>query len=199
VVVTAVFDDGFYVQDLDRISGIKVRTSSPGVSVGQMVNIEGVMTTTGIEREIMNPKVTILKAAAGEAKPLSLTNSALGGGAFEGQPGVWGWELVTGPDGKSVKQWKSASGLNNVGLLVTTWGKVKEFVDGSRPYILINDGSMNDVRVYLPSDAQTPAIGKTAVVTGISIIVSDDSGKNNGSTLRAVRSRTKFDLAYYPQ
>ncbi|MCE5323688.1 right-handed parallel beta-helix repeat-containing protein [bacterium] len=195
VVVTAVFDDGFYVQELDRISGIKVRTYSPTVSVGQMVKVEGVMTTTGIEREIMNPKVTLLKAAAGELKPLCISNSALGGGSFEGQTGVWGWEIVTGPDGKSVKQWKSASGLNNIGLLVTTWGTVKEFINEARPYMLINDGSLNDVRVYLPDDALDPEIGKTAVVTGISTIVSNDSG----STLRAVRSRTRSDLTYYPQ
>lgn len=199
VVVTAVFDDGFYVQELHRISGIKVRTYSPDVSVGQMVNVEGVMTTTGIEREIMNPKVTVLKSAAMEVKPLSMSNSALGGGAFEGQPGVWGWVLVTGPDGKPVKQWKSACGLNNIGLLVTTWGAVKDFVDGTRPYMLINDGSLNSVRVYLPGDAQAPVIGKLAVVTGISTIVSDDNNKNGDSTLRAVRSRTKADLAYYPQ
>ncbi|MEN6357050.1 MAG: choice-of-anchor Q domain-containing protein [Armatimonadota bacterium] len=193
VVVTAVFDDGFYVQDVNRISGIKVRTSSPNVSVGQMVNIEGITTTTGIEREIMNPKVAVLKAVAAEVKPLSMSNSALGGGTFEGQPGVWGWELVTGPDGKHVKKWKSAGGLNNVGLLVTTWGKVKEVIQGNRPYMLINDGSLNDVRVYLPDDAPAPPIGKLAVVTGISTIVSD-----KGSTLRAVRPRTKSDLTYYP-
>jgi predicted outer membrane repeat protein len=192
VVVSAVFDDGFYIQSLDRTSGIKVRTYSPSVSVGQMVNVTGVMTTTGIEREIMNPEVTILSASVIEPIPLSLTNNALGGGASGGQPGVWGWVVSTDSSGNTVREWKQAAGLNNIGLLVKIWGKVIEIVNQTRPYVVVNDGSLNDVRVYLPNGAELPELGATIAAIGVSTAAVDDSK----SIIRAIRSRTKSDIVY---
>ncbi len=189
-VVSAVFDDGFYVQSVDRTSGIKVRTYSPTVSVGQMVNITGVMTTTGIEREIMNPEITILSAPAAEPVPLSLTNKALGGGPSGAQPGVWGWEIVTDSSGNSVRQWKPDKGLNNIGLLVRAWGKVTKVVNQSRTYVVISDGSLNDVRVYLPDGMDNPELDDMLTVVGISTGALDE----NNTIVRAIRARSKSDI-----
>ncbi|MCE5314224.1 MAG: right-handed parallel beta-helix repeat-containing protein [Armatimonadota bacterium] len=192
VVVTAVFDDGFYVQSVDRISGIKIRTYNVTVGVGQMVNITGVMTTTGIEREIMNPEITVMVSAATEPKPFALTNAALGGGAFGGQNGVYGWTIRVGSDGEIVREWKLACGLNNIGLLVKTWGLVEEVVSASRPYMTISDGSSTTVRVYLPDGADLPTVGAFVTVIGISSAALDD----NDSTIRCIRARTSDDLIY---
>ncbi|MHB9037394.1 MAG: right-handed parallel beta-helix repeat-containing protein [Armatimonadota bacterium] len=192
VFVTAVFDDGFYVQSGDRTAGIKIRTYGATVSVGQMLHIIGVTTTNGIEREIMNPEITVLPSPAAEPKPLAVTNSALGGGGLGGQNGVWGWEARIGSDCKVIKEWKPACGLNNVGLLVKTWGRVQQIVSDSRPYILICDGSLTQVRVYLPNGAVPPNKGAFVVATGISTVAMDE----NGTAVRCIRARAAADLVY---
>ena len=57
--VTAVFDGFFYIQDQDRTSAIKV-ISGASVSVGDSVNVEGLLGTTNGERHIQPGRVEIL-------------------------------------------------------------------------------------------------------------------------------------------
>jgi len=101
-------------------------------------------------------------------EPLALTNRALGGGALnQYTPGVEG-----------------GVGLNNIGLLVRTWGRVT-FVDTTNQFFYIDDGSglldgysaeCIGVRVsyanLAPGNTITPpAQGQFVVVTGISSTV----------------------------
>lgn len=189
VVVTAVFDDGFYIEETDRSAGIKVRWGSAPVSVGQLISLTGVMTSNGIEREIMNPEITLIFRAAAtslQIGPLAMSNAALGGGPNGLQEGVSDWE--TGADGKP--RLGGAKGLSNVGLLVKTWGKVLSTKTGSSPSFVISDGYQMSVSVIAPSGFALPKVGDVVVVTGISTIAMDGDGTKN----RAVRLRSAGDM-----
>ena len=67
--------------------------------------------------------VLVGSVAADGPAPLALSNKAVGGGRLNDYtPGVEG-----------------GTGLNNIGLLIRTWGKVT-FVDSTNKYFYINDG-----------------------------------------------------------
>ncbi|MCX8053140.1 MAG: hypothetical protein N3B12_04980, partial [Armatimonadetes bacterium] len=72
-------------------------------------------------------------AAGEEVRPLAMNNAAVGGGRLnEHTPGVEG-----------------GVGMNNIGLLIRTWGKVT-FVDETNKFFYINDGSgRNDGSGYV--------------------------------------------------
>lgn len=55
-VVTAVFDGFFYIEDVSRVSGIKV-VSNAAVAISQMVDVDGTMATSNSERYINAPTV----------------------------------------------------------------------------------------------------------------------------------------------
>lgn len=193
VIVTAVFADGFYIEELDRSAGIKVRWGSAPVTVGQLVSLTGVMTSNGIEREVMNPELTLLfteKAKAAHVGPLALTNAALGGGPNGLQSGVSDWIMVMGPDRKTKKVAVDAKGLNNVGLLVKTWGRVVSVNSGSSPSFVISDGYKTSVTVLAPADVSLPSVGEMVIVRGISTISAGADGSRN----RAVRLRDCSDI-----
>jgi len=101
-----------------------------------------------------------------EIKPVMMSNRAVGGGQLnEYTPGVAG-----------------GLGLNNIGLLVRTWGKVT-YVDAAQKFFYINDGSnLNDMsgihgavglRVSYAGLAPgvtftPPSVGELVAITGIS-------------------------------
>jgi len=58
VSVSAVFDDSFYVQALDRHQGVRVTFAAHQVSEGQIVSVAGVMRTAAGERFIEAVEVT---------------------------------------------------------------------------------------------------------------------------------------------
>jgi hypothetical protein len=74
-------------------------------------------------------------------KPLAATNKALGGGAFALQQGIYG-----------------ATGLNNIGLLVRTTGRVSTTGSG---WFMIDDGSGVGVKVYGTVPSGTPYVSVT--------------------------------------
>ncbi len=149
-VVTAVFSDCFYIESTDRTFGICVMGVNPGLTVGQLVNVGGtVQTLDSGERYIFALEPTV--AGAGDITPLCMTNKSLGGGAYG---------TVTGQKQAGVT---NGTGLNNIGLLVKTTGKITNS-SGQPESFMIDDGSGVGVKVYgtVPSD-------KTYVqVTGIS-------------------------------
>ncbi len=175
VVVTAVFPEGFYVEEQDRTAGIFVRTYNASVKIGQLVQVKGVMAMAGIEREVMNPSVTVIYGSAAPIKPLAMSNRMIGGG--EGGLYVEG---VTG-----------ACGLTNLGLLVKTWGKVTGVQAGQKPHFTLDDGSGVGVKVAVADDASLPSIGDIVVVTGVSCI--DYTGSSYG---RMLKTRTVSDVTY---
>ena len=162
-IVTAVFDGFFYIQDPDRTSGIKVITGE-SVAVGDLANVEGPLGTADRERHIQAGRVQNLGAAT-LARPLGMSNALLGGS-----------DLVPGQSGVT-----GGLGLNNIGLLVRTWGRV---VSASADSFSISDGSGVEVRVAVPVGLAIPSEGSYVAVTGIS-----SCGVEGEETIRLVRMR----------
>lgn len=173
-VVTAVFDDGFYIEQPDRTSGVRVKLAQPNVKEGMMVTVTGITSTAGLEREIVSPQIEVLAAAGQPIKPLAIRNSDLGGVAIG--------PYIGNPIG--------SLGPNTLGLLVSTWGRVTEIVGGSAPGFMLDDGSGVGVKVIPAEGVTAPAVGQFITVTGISGATADATGK----WTRAVRLRRASDM-----
>jgi hypothetical protein len=140
--VTAVFGDSFYIETVDRASGIRVTKIGHGVSVGQGVAAIGMMATmASTERYIAAD--TIGSATAATILPLGMNNKAVGG------------VVVTG-----------AVGLDNTGLLVKTTGIASSSAEPNS--FNLDDGSAVPLRAYMPLGGTLPTASKYVAVTGIS-------------------------------
>lgn len=166
-IVTAVFPDGFYITDQDQINGIKVIFQNPTVIEGHLVNVTGCLTTLNDEKMLINAKVSPLPGGPIMLLPVAVINLALGGSPID-----------------------NGQGLYNLGLLVRAWGKVTERATSPYPYFTMDDGSRVGVRVRVPSSGSLPALGKLAVVIGISTVYLD--AKNN--KCRLIRTRRDSDI-----
>ncbi len=171
--VTAKFDGEFYVESLDRSSGIRVESAQP-VELDQKVAIDGYTHVDGGET-VMEVLAPIVVTGNCHLKPIMFKNSELGGSTDP---------LRSGPsDGK---------GLNNVGLLVKTFGKITNV---GATYIDIDDGSavpgvagQVGVRVTV-SSPHSFAKNSYVFATGISTLTPD------GSNLRrSIRTRSNADV-----
>ncbi|MDO8684123.1 MAG: DUF4038 domain-containing protein [Armatimonadota bacterium] len=124
-VVSAVFPNCFYVQEPDGCFGIKVIPAA-SVTEGMLVDLAGVMKGANAERSIDcagNPLITA--AGTGPPDPVGIGCLALGGTDFNTfTPGVIG-----------------GIGPNNIGLLVTIWGRITQKDTDSSTYFYIDDGS----------------------------------------------------------
>ena len=157
-IVTASFGSYFYVEEPNRTAGIKITNVASSPPVGTRVNVSGTINTVNGEREISATSVTEI-GSDNPPEPVGLTNKNLGGGpAGPYDPGVY-----------------RGLGPNNIGLLVTCWGKVKAVV--GTYYLYIDDGSKlqdgygyEGIRVDISglSGWSPPAVGKYVRVTGIS-------------------------------
>lgn len=174
------FNGFFYCQDPDRSSGIRVVVNAseiPGLREGNDVQVIGTMATalTG-ERQIINPLV-IISAPQSGPDPLFMTNRSVGGSHFGSPPmGQIGMSGV-------------AMGLNNVGLLVSTNGRVTSW-DGQ--IALITDGS-GPVAIDLTNISHSPfEPGAHLMVNGISSIRLE-----NGLRKPVILPRSSSDVTVY--
>lgn len=162
--VAAKFANCAYVQDGNRVSGIRVDAVPAEWSEGCRVTFGGAMgvdVNTG-ERLITHLGTESIEAGASPS-PLGIRNSAVGGSPF----------------GSRISGVPGSSGLHNTGLLVTVWGKVKYRLtdrfyvdDGSG----VNDGSgFTGLCVYTGSLAEPP-LNASVRVTGISTLQFLDPG-----------------------
>ena len=182
------FANTAYIQDLDRTSGIKVYGSTIGSDVvkGAVVNVTGTLSTSNGERLIISPTTTVV-GTGWDVIPIALTSRDLGGGGLgEYIPGITG-----------------ASGLHNIGLLVTIFGRVG-YRDSGMFYV--DDGSGLDdgtgrgagVQVLLSGLASgntitAPAQNSFVKVTGISTC-----RLSGGKIIRVLRPRDQADIVEYP-
>ncbi|MEI6914181.1 MAG: right-handed parallel beta-helix repeat-containing protein [Armatimonadota bacterium] len=127
--VTAAFNGFFYIEEFGRQSGIRVEWPGHTMVVGTQSTIEGtVRTNSDGERYI---DVLWCGVLLGDAlNPLTMNNRSVGGGNFAYNPG-------TGAGQRGVV---GGQGLNNIGLLVSTAGKVT-YVDPGGQYFTFWDGS----------------------------------------------------------
>jgi len=170
--------DRFYVESDDRSSGIQARIAAGDQpDEGDQVTVVGNMGLVDGERAILDSSVT--RTDTGTAPPpLSMVNRSLGGSASGSwNPGVTG-----------------GKGLNNIGLLVTAWGRVTYV---GTDFFYIDDGASLSgkdavgVKVYCPGLTK-PTGEPYAVVTGICSVEVD------GSVSRPLlRPRKQTDLLYY--
>jgi len=150
-IVSAAFTDFLYIESADRTYGIRVNKTAHGRSVGQVVNVTGTIKTLDSGERYVDASGVDAPGGSGNILPLGLTNKALGGGANGLQTGVAG-----------------GTGLNNIGLLIRTSGKVGTKGTG---WFMIDDGSGVSVKVYGAIPSGTPYV----TVTGASSCEKDGS------------------------
>lgn len=173
----------FYVEAPDRSCGIQV-VSTSAVDLGDAVLVSGTMNTSNGERILNAAAVSVYEVSQALPDPVFVTNRALGGGSF----GLQGAVL----DNASSSSY--ATGLNNVGLLVTACGRVK-CRDTYGNYFYIDDGSgLSDgspcagVRVA-SANLTMPAMHSYSVVTGLS-----GTTLLGGKAVRLLRPRSQTDI-----
>jgi len=159
-IVSAVWDNCFYLEDESRVAGIRVEMSNHGLSVGRRAYVAGVMGTNS-DGERFIDATTAQDRGSGSVQPLGLPNYMLGGADCPWQMGITG-----------------ARGVNNIGLLVKTWGRVT--ASGTDPrghfaWFYVDDGSgirdgTGEVGVFCRArdGVEAPYVGAFVDVTGIS-------------------------------
>ncbi len=164
-IITRNWTDYLYIEDDTRACGIRVEKTAHGHVKGEVVSVEGTLATNS-DGERYIAATTITQTGTGELTPLGMNNKWLGGGDFAYDPGppVVGQRGIAG-----------AAGLNNIGLLVRTWGKVTE-LDTASPaqWFLINDGSNVQTKVAYPPFSY--AVDDYVTISGISSCEVDTNG-----------------------
>jgi len=179
-IVSASFDDFFYTEAADRSCGIRVDKADHGVDEGMTVDIIGTLQTNADDERYI-AAVSVTPNSTDSVSPVAMNNKALGGGDRCYNPS-------TGAGQRGITR---ASDLNNIGLLVTTWGKVIE-VDSANPatWFKIDDGSGVGVKAIVSSEMSIGLEeGDYVVVTGIS-----SCEKVNGMLFRLLRVRRQADI-----
>ena len=186
--VTAVFDalGRVYAQTPDRSSGIGVQAEN--LSVGDRLNITALSALVDGEIILTDPVIQITAQGQPAARPLALTELALGGGADGYQQGVFNDASTSAP----------AHGRNNIGILVRICGEVT-YSNTSEGVFYVDDGSgvsdgsgHSGVRVSA-AGMPLPSEGKQTRVTGISCV-----SPAAGGVVRLLRPRTSDDILYEP-
>jgi hypothetical protein len=142
----------FYVENDDRSSGIRVAKANQAFTKGLRLNIPGEVRTESGERYILAGNISVV--GTGSVKPVNIICRFLGGGD-------WHYDSVTGIGQKGAA---GSAGLNNIGLLVRTCGKVT-YRDPSSFYV--EDGPGTQVLCSLPAGAVADPGWKYVSVSGI--------------------------------
>ncbi len=188
LVVTTTSNDlpeALYVQSSDRRQGIRVLYSgSTTFNRGDVVSVSGTI-DSGVdgERQIDSSGVTLTEGGNSAPGPLGLPNRGLGSGPFNAYtPGIDG-----------------AAGLNNIGLLIKTWGVCNGFDQAGDFYVddgsAITDGS-GLMGVMVSQWPGQPPIAPP--MQGAYVTVAGISGCQNlgGNLVRTVRVRDENDVTY---
>lgn len=122
-------------------------------------HVVGILRTNSDGERYIKPS-GISDEGSGSIRSLGMPNRSVGGGDWRYQPGESWPQTLSGQKGIA-----GSSGLNNIGLLVTTWGK---FAKTSDTTFTLDDGSGVMLRcVFAEQDMPEPT-PTYAVVTGIS-------------------------------
>ncbi|MDO8683781.1 MAG: S8 family serine peptidase [Armatimonadota bacterium] len=170
-IVIAVGNDGspyFYIEEAGRTSGLKVVGGPWPVVEGDKVEVTGILSTVNGERQINASNVKIVVQRQAVPLPLGISAHLLVGGNSNGSPGL-----------------SQAVGLNNVGLLVTSWGEVTS-LEPDKFYMRIEPSF--EVGVAL-GGLTPPVVGNFVSVTGVSSVEMRD-----GTPQRLLRPRRQSDI-----
>ncbi len=180
-IVSAVYSDQtFYVQDPNRLAGLRVSCSDDLPIVGQRIQVTGSLYASSVCLSLGGALWAAYPDAPVPPMPLFMQQQSLGGVTAGHQEGVL--------DGL---------GVNNIGLLVKTAGRVTYV----QPYqfAYIDDGSgltdgnalgpggapVKGVRVVLPPNGTIPLSAMRAMVTGISCRTFADGYYRRGILVRS--------------
>lgn len=178
-VVSAVFPDCFYVQDANRVGTVRVYPYNGAFpTLGQTVDLCGRREPNSFNLTLSLCKWSAQPGASQPPRPLGMANQTLGGRTIGLQhgPGMFG--------------------LNNVGLLVRTWGRVL-VTDPNGMWMTIDDGSpfRNDVAGHPGTRVYGTNLGQYAnqyvSVTGI---CTADESNPSGPYPAAIRTRGAGDV-----
>jgi hypothetical protein len=181
--ITAAFDGGFYIEETDRTAGMRV-LSAQAVTPGDLATVAGQPALQGGERVLQGTAVSTQSGSPADIPgALLMVNRSLGGGDY-----FWNHNGENcGQQGIS-----DAFGLNNIGLLATTCGRVT--VSG-RNWFYVDDGSQVQdgtgiVGVYVDAAGlSVPGKGSYAAVTGIS-----SCEFYEGRLVNVLRARSQSDI-----
>ena len=155
-VVTVSQPSYFYMENSQRTTGIKVISAAqPGINGA--VAVYGTAGTDHNERCVNATSAQVVKSADA-IKPLGACIRSIGGDESgtppEGQKGVTG-----------------GTGVNTIGLLMRTAGKVKARFPSETPQrFTLDDGSPYQLNCLCLSGVSLPSVGDVCIVTGISSI-----------------------------
>lgn len=177
MVVTAIFTDYFYVEDILRVFGMRVDEASHGLIIGKRVDVTGsVDTNSHGERYVLADLVT--ERGTGSVCPIALALSALGGGN-------WQYDSDTGAGQMGVI---GGTGLNNIGLLVRVCGAFHYVNDHE---FTVSDGNAS-VKCVVPANVTLNQSWQCVGVTGIS-----SCEKVTGGLGRLVLVRNQSDIVSF--
>lgn len=155
----------FYIEAEDRSCGISVYYPAHGLSQGDKVDIVGTTSTNSSgEKFISATSVTPTGETGNIIKPLCMRNAFVGGDDWFYDPNTKAGQRGVG----------DACGLNNIGLLISTPGRVT-YSNGS--YFYIDDGSKckdnsanTGIKVLgsVPVTQGEDPVGEYVIVTGVS-------------------------------
>jgi len=166
-VVTAAFTDFFYIEDAAAIAGIRVSQSGNGRAVGERATVPGFVRGSQAERYI-SASASSASEAGIVVRPLGMQTGLVGGKSF-----FYSHQTASGQVGIA-----GAVGLNNIGMLVRTWGRVTHlepglcYVDDGRG--LSNSSSYKGLMVQGEMPAQLQE-GSYVQVTGAASCFSSPS------------------------
>ncbi|MEN6582905.1 MAG: NosD domain-containing protein, partial [Armatimonadota bacterium] len=153
VAVSAVFDGFYYIQDINRASGMRVIQMAGNLpQVGSVVSVSGVLTTTQDGEKCLSSYEQPMVTGQQTVLPALVVCKSIGGGNYL-------HNHITGAGQKGIT---GASGLNNIGLLVSVCGKIMD-IDTTAKRLYINDGSA-DVAVYYGDIVLPESVSEGSIV-----------------------------------
>jgi hypothetical protein len=153
-VVTGAFDGFFYVQQPGRISGIRVDMPEHGLRVGDRVEVAGVIKTNSDGERFIDPTDVDLLGSYEVVEPLCIGPERLGGGD-------WHYNAETGAGQRGIT---GGYGLNNIGLLVRTYGNYA-YINPNTFYLSGPTGPA--IKCIVPPGTQIPVGTGFVCVTGV--------------------------------
>ncbi|MCX8053622.1 MAG: hypothetical protein N3B12_07415, partial [Armatimonadetes bacterium] len=188
----------FYIESEDGLGGIRVAMPGHGVESGMRADVSGILRTSS-DGERFIEAAYVARTGQGTVAPIGMGVAAIGGASLlynpetgAGQQGVKAWRKIRLPNGEW--QWESFNlpGVNNVGLLVKTWGRVSWVGTGE---FYVDDGcglrDMTDhpgIRVLAPGVPPPP---EGAFVELVGIV---SCYKLDGSVCRMILVASESDL-----
>ncbi len=153
-VVTYAAADFFYLEEDSRNMGIRVEKVAHGLTVGMRADVAGTMKTNASRERYIQASSTV-QNGEGDVVSLGINNYTLGGADWR-VSGTAGQRGTTG-----------SAGLNNIGLLVKTWGQYQQ-IDATT--FTIDDGSGLSVKCTVPPGTFLNSGWHHVGVTGINSV-----------------------------